>query len=202
MQVAWRRRRAHHHRQRENQIPIALAAQPAPNFPRLRALALFGRRPPQRVVRLSFRRPKTCTIPVIRITLRDATIAWPSAVSVTVWVSRTNSRRPAACSRNRHRRRSSAAVCSRATSSSWRRRRLAASRILSERLPSRVRFSWRDSRLYFWPLMKRRSLPLRRAYSALRTLSSASPRWRMMWNLSNRIAACGASIRPLGCPQQ
>ena len=31
-----------------------------------------------------------------------------------------------------------------------------------------------------------------RAYSALRTLSSASPRWRMMWNLSNRIAACGA----------
>src|SRR5580700_11733413 len=40
--------------------------------------------------------------------------------------------------------------------------------------------------------MKRRSLPLRRAYSALRTLSSASPRWRMMWNLSNRIAACGA----------
>src|SRR5271165_1817468 len=40
--------------------------------------------------------------------------------------------------------------------------------------------------------MKRRSLPLRRAYSALRTLSSASPRWRTMWNLSNRIAACGA----------
>src|SRR5271170_8215029 len=30
--------------------------------------------------------------------------------------------------------------------------------------------------------MKRRSLPPRRAYSALRTLSSASPRWRMMWN--------------------
>ncbi len=32
---------------RETQIPIALAAQPAPNFPRLRALALFGRRPPE-----------------------------------------------------------------------------------------------------------------------------------------------------------
>jgi hypothetical protein len=30
-------------------IPIAPAAPPVPNFPRLRALALFGRRPPQRV---------------------------------------------------------------------------------------------------------------------------------------------------------
>src|SRR5208337_2392885 len=30
-----------------------------------------------------------------------ATIAWPSAVNVTLWVSRTNSRRPAACSRRR-----------------------------------------------------------------------------------------------------
>ncbi len=29
----------------KNQIPIALAAQPPSNFPRLRALALFGRRP-------------------------------------------------------------------------------------------------------------------------------------------------------------
>jgi hypothetical protein len=61
MQVAWCRHRAHHHRLRENQIPIALAALPAPNFPRLRALALFGRRPPQRVVRPSCRRPKTHT---------------------------------------------------------------------------------------------------------------------------------------------
>ncbi len=47
IQVAWRQLRAHHHGRRENQIPIALAAQPAPNFPRLRALALFGRRPPE-----------------------------------------------------------------------------------------------------------------------------------------------------------
>jgi len=30
------------------QIPIVLAAPPLPNFPRLRALALFGRRPHQR----------------------------------------------------------------------------------------------------------------------------------------------------------
>jgi hypothetical protein len=34
---------------RRHQIPIAPAAPPVPNFPRLRALALFGRRPPQRV---------------------------------------------------------------------------------------------------------------------------------------------------------
>src|SRR6202043_2358692 len=32
-----------------HQIPIAPAAPPVPHFPRLRALALFGRRPPQRV---------------------------------------------------------------------------------------------------------------------------------------------------------
>ncbi len=40
--------------------------------------------------------------------------------------------------------------------------------------------------------MKRRSLPDRRAYSLLRTVSSASPRWRRTWNLSNRMLACGA----------
>ena len=34
----------------------------ATHFPRFRALALFGRRPPERVVRPSSRRPKTCTI--------------------------------------------------------------------------------------------------------------------------------------------
>jgi hypothetical protein len=34
---------------RRYQIPIAPAAPPVPNFPRLRALALFGRRPPQGV---------------------------------------------------------------------------------------------------------------------------------------------------------
>src|ERR1017187_9308251 len=32
---------------RRYQIPIAPAAPPVPNFPRLRALALFGRPPPQ-----------------------------------------------------------------------------------------------------------------------------------------------------------
>ena len=51
-----------------------------------------------------------------------------------------------------------------------------------------------DSRLYFWPLMKRRALPSRRAYSLLRTLSSASPRWRMMWNLSNRMSSANSSF--------
>jgi hypothetical protein len=60
MQVAWCRHRAHHDRRRENQIPIALAAQPAPNFPRLRALALFGRRPPEREGRLLM--PAVCNL--------------------------------------------------------------------------------------------------------------------------------------------
>jgi hypothetical protein len=40
--------RANHRRRRQNEIPIALAAQPTPNFPRLRALALLGRRPSER----------------------------------------------------------------------------------------------------------------------------------------------------------
>ena len=34
----------------------------------------------------------------------------------------------------------------------------------------------------------------RRAYSLFLTLSKASPRWRRMWNLSNKIAACGAFL--------
>jgi hypothetical protein len=43
-------RRVHHRDRHQHTIPIALAALPgAPYFPRLRALALFGRRPPQRV---------------------------------------------------------------------------------------------------------------------------------------------------------
>jgi len=48
MQVASWQRRVHHRGRRQHQIPIALAAQPAPNFPRLRALALFGRRSAER----------------------------------------------------------------------------------------------------------------------------------------------------------
>ena len=46
-------------------IPIALAAQPVPNFPRLRALALFGRRPLSMRRVSSCRRPKTCTTAVM-----------------------------------------------------------------------------------------------------------------------------------------
>ena len=46
------RRHIQHRDRRRHQIPIAPAAPPVPNFPRLRALALFGRRPPQSVVRL------------------------------------------------------------------------------------------------------------------------------------------------------
>ena len=40
------------HNRRENQIPIALAAHPAPNSPRLRASTLFGRRLAERTERL------------------------------------------------------------------------------------------------------------------------------------------------------
>ena len=46
---------------RQHQIPIAPVAPPVLNLPRLRALALFGRRPPQRVDRPAFRQPKTST---------------------------------------------------------------------------------------------------------------------------------------------
>ena len=52
MSVVSRWQPAHNRPRRQHQIPIALAAQPAPNSPRLRALALFGRRPLQRVVSL------------------------------------------------------------------------------------------------------------------------------------------------------
>ena len=40
---------------------VAPAALPVLNLPRLRALALFGRRPPQRVDRPASRQPKTST---------------------------------------------------------------------------------------------------------------------------------------------
>src|ERR1700730_538216 len=43
------RRHIHPPARRRHQIPIAPVAPPVPNFPRLRALALFGRRPPQHV---------------------------------------------------------------------------------------------------------------------------------------------------------
>ena len=42
-------RRVHHRDRHQHTIPIALAALPGATLPRLRALALFGRRPPQRV---------------------------------------------------------------------------------------------------------------------------------------------------------
>ena len=54
-----------------DKIPIAPAAPAArgtagAHLPRFRALALFGRRPPERVIVPSCRRPKTCTNPDIR----------------------------------------------------------------------------------------------------------------------------------------
>jgi len=44
MQLASPRCRARYRTRRQHQFAIALDAQPLPNFPRLRALALFGRR--------------------------------------------------------------------------------------------------------------------------------------------------------------
>ena len=46
-------------------IPIALAAKPVPNFPRLRALALFRRRSVERAELPCRRRPKITTIPEV-----------------------------------------------------------------------------------------------------------------------------------------
>src|ERR1700741_4799586 len=45
--------------------PIAPASRPVPNFPRLRALALFGRRSVERAEPPCCRRPKTSTISYI-----------------------------------------------------------------------------------------------------------------------------------------
>jgi len=50
--------------------------------------------------------------------------------------------------------------------------------------PSSVRLARRDSRVYFWPLMNRRSFPESLAYSLFRTLSNASFRCFRTWNLS------------------
>jgi hypothetical protein len=49
------------HAQTRGEIPITPAATSARNPPRFRALALFGRRPPERGRVSSFRRPKTYT---------------------------------------------------------------------------------------------------------------------------------------------
>ena len=47
------------------------AAPPVPHFPRFPALALFGRRSPERVDGIPCRRPKTCTISDIRTVTRS-----------------------------------------------------------------------------------------------------------------------------------
>ena len=76
-------------------IPIALAARPVPNFPRLRALALFGRRLVERAERLSLPASKNlhsfglmrCNKEAYSITAsararRDAGIFTPSDLAV------------------------------------------------------------------------------------------------------------------------
>ena len=47
----------------QHAILIEFCCRLVKHFPRLRALALFSRQPPHRVVRPSFRRQKTCTRP-------------------------------------------------------------------------------------------------------------------------------------------
>src|SRR5580700_9472118 len=54
-------RRVHHRDRPQRTIPIALAALPGAILPRLRALALFGRRRRSVWIVSSCRRPKTCT---------------------------------------------------------------------------------------------------------------------------------------------
>jgi hypothetical protein len=54
-------RDVHRRGRRSDQIPIAPAAGPVQNFPRLRALALFGRRSVEPAEPPRCRRPKTCT---------------------------------------------------------------------------------------------------------------------------------------------
>src|ERR1700726_4330051 len=51
--------------------PHSARGTPATPFPRFRAWALFGRRPPQRVARPSSRRPKTCTKADILLVVRE-----------------------------------------------------------------------------------------------------------------------------------
>src|SRR5215831_2853283 len=58
---------AHHRALRQHIIPIALAAQPVPNLPRLRALALFGRRSVEPAEPPCCRRPKTITRPELPV---------------------------------------------------------------------------------------------------------------------------------------
>jgi hypothetical protein len=50
--------------------PHSARSTAATHFQRFRALALFGRRPPRRVVRPSSRRPKTCTLAAVTATVQ------------------------------------------------------------------------------------------------------------------------------------
>ena len=71
-------------------------------------------------------------------------------------------------------------------------RLFAANSLLSARRPSRVRLSRWESQGYCWPLMEAQALPVSRAYSRLRIVSRALPRWRRTGNVSNKMAAVGA----------
>ena len=96
-------RRVHHRDRHQHTIPIALAALPGATLPRLRALALFGRRPPECVERPSFRRPKTCTNPEVSephsitssaATSSDIGMVTPSAFAVLRLITKSKFCRP------------------------------------------------------------------------------------------------------------
>src|SRR6266700_8278223 len=79
------RRHIHPPARRRHQFPIAPVAPPVPNLPRLRALALFGLQPPQRMEASSCRRPKTYTRTDIRHasqSLENAVICRPGTLGV------------------------------------------------------------------------------------------------------------------------
>src|ERR1035438_928748 len=71
------------------------------------------------------------------------------------------------------------------------RRWLAWSSLARERRPLSVRLARLERSVYFCPLINARLLPVSRAYSLLRTSSSASPKWLTTWNLSKRMLAPG-----------
>ena len=86
----FRQRHVFHQARRRHQIPIALAAPSVPNFPRLRALALFGRRSVGPAESPCCRRPKTSTIGdmVRNATLLQLTYSMPASRSAsTFWTA-------------------------------------------------------------------------------------------------------------------
>jgi hypothetical protein len=96
-------RRVHHRDRHQHTIPIALAALPGATLPRLRALALFGRRPPQRVdsllmpasenLHISGSRGRGYSIKSLAPRRRDGASLWQSGFPQCLGVGREYRRR-------------------------------------------------------------------------------------------------------------